>query len=231
MSKYRIAEIFTSINGEGKRAGQLAVFVRFVGCNLRCLYCDTKWALVDSTKSKEFKTLDEEEILDYIEKSGIYNVTLTGGEPLLQKNLSKLIVRLLENKKINIEIETNGSLPIEKIKREIPYEKERERICFTVDYKLPASKEEDKMYLQNFHDVNENDLVKFVCSDKKDLEKTALVIENYKLAGRVPTYISMAFGEISGDEIVEFMKEKKLNNVNFQLQIHKYIWDPNEKGK
>ena len=84
MNKYKVVETFVSINGEGTRAGQLAMFVRFKGCNLRCEYCDTMWA---NEKDAEYKVMSGEELLDSIKNSGVKNVTLTGGEPLLQNNI------------------------------------------------------------------------------------------------------------------------------------------------
>ena len=107
-NKYKVAEKFVSINGEGKRAGQLAVFVRFAGCNLKCRYCDTMWA---NEPDASFDIMTDEQILSYILDTKVKNVTLTGGEPLLQNNISGLITLLIENG-IRVEIETNGSIPI-----------------------------------------------------------------------------------------------------------------------
>ena len=105
MSKYEVVEKFVSINGEGTKAGQLAVFIRFKGCNLNCKYCDTKWANEQETHSQP---MTEKEILDYVLSTGVKNVTLTGGEPLLREDIENVITVLAENN-LNIEIETNGS--------------------------------------------------------------------------------------------------------------------------
>ena len=110
MSKYEVVEKFVSINGEGTKAGQLAVFIRFKGCNLNCKYCDTKWANEQGTPSQP---MTEKEILDYVLSTGVKNVTLTGGEPLLREGIENVITVLAENN-LNIEIETNGSVYLDK---------------------------------------------------------------------------------------------------------------------
>lgn len=108
MSLYAVAEKFVSINGEGRKAGELAVFIRFRKCNLRCSYCDTKWANTDHAQAE---MMTEQEIADYIKASGVKNVTLTGGEPLLRENMEELI-SLLGESGFAVEIETNGSIPL-----------------------------------------------------------------------------------------------------------------------
>ena len=79
---FKVAEKFVSINGESRRAGELAVFIRLGGCNLNCTYCDTAWAIPDGVPMKTEK--DSRNLLEYIKDTGVDNVTLTGGEPLLQ---------------------------------------------------------------------------------------------------------------------------------------------------
>lgn len=95
--KYRVVEKFVSINGEGTKAGQLAVFVRFAGCNLRCDYCDTKWAYMADVAYVE---MSGEEILEYIKSCGVKNVTLTGGEPLIQAGIRSLLELLAEDEEL-----------------------------------------------------------------------------------------------------------------------------------
>ena len=104
MTVYRVAELFSSINGEGTRAGQLAVFVRFQGCNLACAFCDTKWANEADAPCRE---MTAEEIVQEIRRTGIVNVTLTGGEPLLQTGIGELLERLGREPDLRVEIETN----------------------------------------------------------------------------------------------------------------------------
>ena len=105
----RLAESFVSINGEGPRAGELALFLRFVGCNLSCSYCDTRWV---NEPGCEYEDKSIEELIDLVASSGIKNVTLTGGEPMLQQELPALARGLLRLHGIRIEIETNGAVSL-----------------------------------------------------------------------------------------------------------------------
>ena len=105
----KVVEKFISINGEGRRAGELAVFIRFKGCNLNCSYCDTKWA---NEPACDYEELSPDKICEYVSETGIKNVTLTGGEPLLQKDIRSLVEKLLNKSDIRVEIETNGAVDI-----------------------------------------------------------------------------------------------------------------------
>ena len=219
--KYNIAEKFVSINGEGRLAGQLSVFIRFTGCNLNCSYCDTTWA---NDLKAPFELMDENEIYNYIKSTGVRNVTLTGGEPLIQKNIRVLLEKLASDKNIRVEIETNGSKDISE------YFGIDNRPSFTVDYKLEGSGMEQHMFLLNFSRVQAEDTVKFVVSNMTDLINAYNIINRFGLSQNTRVFISPVFGRINPEEIVDFMKEKKLNDINLQLQIHKIIWDPNKKG-
>ncbi len=221
MAKYKVAEKFVSINGEGTKAGQLAVFIRFQGCNLKCAYCDTSWA---NRADAPFFHLDETEIYDYIKETGIENVTLTGGEPLLQKNIKILLNKLTADEGLRVEIETNGSLSLQ------PYMDMQVKPSFTMDYKLPGSCMEQYMSADNFSYLTSEDTVKFVVGDLRDLNKTKSIIERYKLNEICNVYISPVFGEINGEEIVQYLITNKLNRVKLQLQMHKIIWEANKRG-
>ncbi len=113
MSTYRVVERFISINGEAARAGELAVFIRFAGCNLDCGYCDTKWA---NEPGVDYQELTEDELVDYVRRTEVKNVTLTGGEPLIQKDIDKLLLAFALEDDIRVEIETNGSVDIAEFK-------------------------------------------------------------------------------------------------------------------
>ncbi|MDO5788473.1 MAG: putative 7-carboxy-7-deazaguanine synthase QueE [Fusobacterium sp.] len=221
MANFKVVEIFESINGEGRKAGQLAIFVRLQKCNLHCSYCDTMWANGDDAP---YTLMSEDEIYDRIIKSGIKNITLTGGEPLLHENVETLLKKIGENPELSLEIETNGSIPLEK------FSKLENPPSFTMDYKLPRSKMESTMCLDNFKYLEDKDTVKFVAGTIEDLRKAKEIIEKYNLIGKCAVYFSPVFGSIDPVEIVEFMKENKLNEVNLQLQLHKFIWDPESKG-
>lgn len=221
MINYKVVEIFESINGEGRKAGQLALFIRFQKCNLNCSYCDTKWANRDNSP---YILMNLEELYKKVMESGIKNITITGGEPLLQENIEIFLKKLAENSEINVEIETNGSVNLKKF-REI-----ENAPSFTMDYKLPKSNMEKFMDLENFKYLTKKDTVKFVAGDIDDLERAREIIEKYSLVEKCAVYISPVFGEIELSSIVDFMKKYNMNGVNMQLQIHKIIWDPEAKG-
>ena len=218
----RIAEKFISINGEGTRAGELAVFVRFTGCNLRCSYCDTMWA---NEPGCPYEDMSPVQICDYVRSTGIKNVTLTGGEPLLQKDMGELIGLLIKECGVRVEIETNGAVDLRPFS-ELP----EGRPVFTMDYKLPSSGCEDRMIAENFSVLEKEDMVKFVSGSRADLERAGEIIEKYGLLDRCHVYFSPVFGKIEPAEIVDFMLNKRMNKARIQIQMHKVIWDPNERG-
>lgn len=217
---YPVAERFVSINGEGRKAGELAVFIRFRKCNLSCSYCDTKWA---NTEDCPAEMLSAEQIAGYVYGTGVKNVTLTGGEPLLQENLGELIDILIEQGN-SVEIETNGSISIAELSRR------ENRPSFTLDYKLPDSNMERAMDLGNYNYIRQNDTVKFVAGSISDLETAVKIIEKYELLKKCSVYISPVFNRINPADIVDFMKKNNLNGVKLQLQLHKFIWNPEERG-
>lgn len=224
MRKYHVAEHFASINGEGRKAGQLAYFIRFKGCGLSCSYCDTAWAKEADAPSEE---LTASKIYDTIKLSGINNVTLTGGEPLIQEGIKELIDLLLSDPLLSVEIETSGSVSLSGF---IPSDPDARRPQFTMDYKLPSSGMEIMMRTANFDLLTYGDTVKFVAGNTEDLERARDVIDMYSLKDRCSVYISPVFGQIGPDEIVGFMKANRMNDVNLQLQMHKIIWDPEKRG-
>lgn len=214
----RVVEKFVSINGEGLRSGELAVFIRFANCNLRCSYCDTKYSFINPIYTEE--SIDE--LVKYVKSTGVKNVTLTGGEPLIQNEIKELMIELsnIENR---IEIETNGSINI------APY-LNIPNVTFTLDYKLKGSGMEMYMDLTNYDLLRKNDVIKFVVSDYDDLEKTKEIIKKYDLINKANCLISPVWGRIEFEEIVNFLKDNKLNDVKMQLQIHKIIWDKDKRG-
>ncbi len=221
MNTYKIAEMFSSINGEGTHAGQLAFFVRFTGCNLNCSYCDTKWANVPNA---EYTEMTADEIRSEVQKSGISNVTVTGGEPLIQPNIVPLLETLCGDGRY-VEIETNGSAYVSEVLKI-----KGNRPALTMDYKLPSSGMESFMRTENFVLLEAKDTVKFVSGSLADLERALEIIRKYGLIGKCAVYISPVFGKLKPAEIVDFMLSNKLNGVNVQLQMHKFIWDPNMRG-
>lgn len=205
----KVNEIFFSIDGEGKRAGQLAAFIRLTGCNLRCSYCDTKYSF------DEGREMSAEKIFDAVKN--FRNVTLTGGEPLIQ-DCHELLTRL-ESHEVNIE--TNGSIELSEY---LKYA----NAFFTMDFKCYSSGTYDAMNYGNLKILRENDVLKFVVGDESDLILAEKICTEYKPKAQI--YISPVFGKIEPLQIVEFIKRRHLENWKLQLQLHKFIWSPNERG-
>lgn len=220
---FNIVEKFLSIDGEGPTSGQLATFIRFQGCNLRCSWCDTTYSW---NKESISETLSANEIYDYIKENKVTNVTLTGGEPLMQENIDELLGILNLDDNLNIHIETNGSVDIEPFKKRHT----NNNISYIVDFKLPSSSMINKMELKNLETVSNNDVYKFVVGNNEDLQVAYDIISKYDLTSKCLVYLSPVSGNIDMQEVVEFMKDKRLNKVRLQIQLHKIIWDKNARG-
>ncbi|MCD7826439.1 MAG: putative 7-carboxy-7-deazaguanine synthase QueE [Clostridiaceae bacterium] len=220
MTEYKVVEIFLSINGEGPKAGELAVFVRLQGCNLSCSYCDTAWA---NEEHAPCRCMTVPAIVREVCRFGVKNVTLTGGEPLLQPEVKELLLALTRAE-MEVEIETNGSVSLK------PFAGLSENISFTMDYKLPGSGMEQAMDRNNFKVLTERDAVKFVVSDRQDLLRALAVAKEDLSQSGCQIFLSPVFGKIQPDEIVAFMKEEQFTRARLQLQLHKLIWDPEQRG-
>lgn len=213
----KVVEIFNSIEGEGKRAGLPCTFIRLHGCNLNCSYCDSRYAC----DGKEYTVMSEQEILDQVKLYGCSNVTVTGGEPLIHPGIRDLLKKLY-NEGYCINVETNGSLIPEVVSS-------TDRLFYTVDYKTNASGMSDRMNEELFKDFDSGDVLKFVVGSVEDLDQALEVTEKYQI-NKSDIYISPVFGKIEAKEIVEYIQQHKLWNWHVQLQLHKYIWDPNKRG-
>lgn len=220
MKYYNVVEKFVSINGEGQRSGELAVFIRLAKCNLRCNYCDTMWA---NEENVTVTPMTKEDIYNYILDTKVKNVTLTGGEPLLDREVKDLIEYIVKDNSLFLEIETNGSIDLNLFRLDV------KNLSFTMDYKGPSSEVEGFMLMKNFETISELDTIKFVVGDYNDLLKTKEIIEKYDLIDRCSVYFSSVYKKIELDEIVEFMEKFNLNGVRLQLQMHKFIWG-NKQG-
>lgn len=213
MQTININEIFASINGEVNKwhQGSPTVFVRFQGCNLSCDYCDTKHAQ-SLIEYNEPYTIPE--LLTEIKFYRIKRVTITGGEPLLQKAIYKLIVKLAISE-FQISIETNGSV-------EIPTPLINNEICWIVDYKIEFA---DQMIIKNYLNLTKNDWVKFVIPDRHEFDRAILIKENLQERGCKAKF---AFSPIGADfslagQMVDWLIEEEIDDVVLNLQIHKII--------
>lgn len=211
----RVVEIFKSIDGEGIRAGFPVTFIRLAGCNLKCSYCDSQYACQNVLS---YPDMSIEQIVRKVYELGCKRITLTGGEPLIHEDAESLI-RILYDLDFEVNVETNGS---QDIRRYVNYK----NIIITLDYKCPTSDMESKMALYNLPHLRETDVLKFVVGSKEDLD----VCRRISKFTRAQVFISPVFGKIEPKEIVEYMLENDMYNCRIQLQLHKYIWDPNERG-
>lgn len=203
-----LSEIFYSIQGESTFAGLPCIFIRLAGCNLRCVYCDTKYAY-----TKEFE-LSVDEILKEIKKySPISLVEVTGGEPLLQEDIYLLLDKLIKAK-YQVLLETNGSILLNRVPKEV---------IKIVDIKTPGSKMSHKMNWENINYLNLKDEIKFVITDKKDFNWAIERVKNYNLL-QYNVLFSPAYNMIEPGILAEWIKEEKIP-VRMQLQLHKIIYN------
>ena len=224
----KVIEIFDSIDGEGKRTGQPCTFIRLAGCNLRCSYCDTLYALFGEKEECVYEEMSVQEIMKRV--NPLYKrVTLTGGEPLIHSGCDALVSSLLSSG-IEVNIETNGAADIEKFRKSVL---RSSKLFFTVDYKLYSSGVEDKMLWNNFVSLEQRDVVKFVVGSDEDFELMKSVIKKMSMVyEEMPIiYTGVVYGEYEPKRLVEKMlKEPLMKDAYYQIQLHKTIWDPDERG-
>ena len=209
----KVNEIYFSIQGESSKAGLPCVFVRLTYCNLRCSYCDTEYAFYEG------HDMFIEEIIREIEKYDCKLVEITGGEPLVQNEVLSLM-KLLSDSGYEVMLETGGSLPIKDID---------ERVMIILDLKCPSSKMMKKNLYDNLDYIKKSDEIKFVIGTREDYDWAKEKISEYELANKANILFSVVFGALEPVKLVEWILQDKLN-VRFQLQMHKFIWEPNAKG-
>jgi 7-carboxy-7-deazaguanine synthase len=205
MKDLHITEIYSSIQGETSLAGFPTVFVRFTGCNLQCRWCDTPHAFTKGDSYTVDAALDK--ILDY----GLSYVCITGGEPLLQEGVYSLMKKLCDAG-LTTSLETNGSISTSQIDS---------RVHIILDIKCPSSgHSKDNLWDNTF------DEIKFVIADKEDYDYAKEVCHKFTLPY---VLFSPAFGLLDPKQLVDWMLEDRLD-AKLNLQIHKYIWSPEETG-
>ncbi len=208
-----INEIFYSIQGESLYAGLPCVFVRLAGCNLRCSYCDTRYAYEEGR---------EMELAEILQKVATYHcplIEITGGEPLLQDDTPLLISELLE-KGYEVMMETNGTFDVSIVDK---------RCIKIVDIKCPTSGESDKNDLENLKRINQKDQVKFVIGSREDYEYAKNITRFISL--KLPEkniLFSPVFGKISCAKLAKWILEDNLN-IRLHLQLHKIIWPDKQR--
>jgi 7-carboxy-7-deazaguanine synthase len=211
--KLKINEIFYSIQGESSAMGLPCIFIRLTYCNLRCSYCDTEYAFFEG----EDKTI--EEILQQIESYHCNLVEITGGEPLIQKNVYPFM-KLLCDQGYKVMLETAGHMDISAVDH---------RVKKIMDLKCPSSGEMEKVYWPNINHLNSEDEVKFVISDRQDFAWAGEVMNKYRLSEKCHILFSPNFGKIEYDQLAEWILQEQFP-VRLQLQLHKFIWSADKKG-
>ena len=209
----KINEIYYSIQGESTKAGLPCVFIRLTYCNLRCTYCDTEYAFYEG------KDMSIEHILTVVKKFNCKLVELTGGEPLFQKESIELMKRLSDDG-FEVLLETGGSLPIKDVD---------ERVKIIMDLKCPSSGMMKKNLYSNIDDLKLSDELKFVIGSREDYDWTIEILKKYNLIKKCSVLFSTVFGKLEPVTLVNWILEDNLD-VRFQLQMHKFIWEPDTKG-
>ena len=206
MSTLRINEIFYSIQGESSRIGMPTVFVRLTGCPMRCTYCDTAYAFHEG-QQKEI-----EEIIKEVKKFDTNYVTVTGGEPLAQKNCIDLMNQLCELG-YQVSLETGGGLDIRDV---------HSKVKIILDVKTPKSNEDKNNFWPNLANIRTNDEIKFVIQDYEDFSWSMDIIEKYHL-NQSQILFSPVYKVLANEQLAEWILKHQLN-VRLQLQLHKILW-------
>jgi 7-carboxy-7-deazaguanine synthase len=209
-----VNEIFHSIQGESSHAGRPCVFVRLTACDLRCSWCDTPYAFHEGSKM----ALDE--VVSRVRAHGCDLVEITGGEPLLQKEVYPLMERL-QAEGCTVMLETGGHLSVDAVPP---------GVVRIIDVKCPGSGESSRVHWPNLERLRPTDEVKFVIQDRADYEFARDVVARYALAEKTAAVLfSPVHGVMSARELAEWMLADRLP-VRLQLQAHKFIWDPQTRG-
>lgn len=213
MNTLIINEIFHSIQGESLSSGMPTVFIRLTGCPLRCDYCDTAYAFTEGSK----KSFDE--IVSEIEKYNCKNITVTGGEPLSQKN-TILLINHLSDLSYNVSIETSNAISIKNLSH---------KTIIVLDVKTPGSKEESKNIIDNYKYLKPDDQIKFVICDLDDYIWAKDYIFKYNLHKICIILLSPSYEKMDIKLLAENMLKDNIP-ARLQTQLHKVIWS-NERGR
>lgn len=214
-TRLQITEIYLSVQGESTWTGLPCTFIRLTGCPLRCTYCDTEYAFFGGQK------MELSAIMDRIRELGCKLVEVTGGEPLAQPNCMDLLDTLIADG-YTVLLETSGAYPI----AAVPHD-----VVRIVDLKCPSSGEMHRNLYENMEHLQMHDEVKFVLGSREDYEWAVAQVLQYGLVEKVRAVLfSCVFGKLEPTALIQWMLDDKLNQVRFQLQVHKFVWPPDMKG-
>lgn len=223
-----MVEIFETVEGEGSMAGFPTVFVRVFHCNLRCTWCDTDYSYAPA--KEEYKATIEE-IVEKIRSFPSHRICFTGGEPLIHGTKSAALLKAMCDLDhiTDVHIETNGAIdliPFEALRNENEAVKNKAR--FIMDYKLPDSGEMDRMIHSNFEILQTQDEIKFVIGSDEDFNIATAVVKEHHKEGQV--LFSPVWETMPPKKLVSKILAEPLPEVKLSLQMHKVIWDPNQRG-
>ncbi len=207
MTQLKIFEIFYSLQGESSRVGLPTIFIRLSGCPMRCHYCDTAYAF----QGGSMMTVDE--IMETIKKYDTRYVTVTGGEPLAQKEVLSLL-KVLADQNYEVSLETGGGLSIKEVDP---------RIKIILDIKTPESGEEKKNYWDNLNLIHSKDEIKFVLCSREDYDWAKKILNQYKLTEKCAVLFSPVYQKLNTTDLGNWILEDQLP-VRMQIQLHKLLW-------
>lgn len=207
MTQLRIHEIFYSLQGESTRMGLPTVFVRLTGCPMRCVYCDTDYAF------KGGEQMQLEDIIAQVKQYQTPYVTVTGGEPLAQKQCLELL-KVLCDEGFDVSLETGGAITIENVDQ---------RVSVILDVKTPASGELENYHWENMAMIKPSDEVKFVLMHENDYDWAKTILSQYQLSDKATVLFSPVYDSLPPAKLAEWILRDKLD-VRMQLQMHKILW-------
>jgi len=207
VAQLKIFEIFYSLQGESSRVGLPTIFIRLSGCPMRCHYCDTAYAFQGGS------LMDVTNIMAAIKKYDTRYVTVTGGEPLAQKD-ALCLLKVLADQHYEVSLETGGGLSIQEVDP---------RIKIILDIKTPESGEEEKNHWQNLDIINKKDEIKFVLCSREDYDWAKKILDQYKLAEKCDVLFSPVYQKLNTTDLGNWILKDQLP-VRMQIQLHKLLW-------
>lgn len=207
MTQLKVFEIFYSLQGESSRVGLPTIFIRLSGCPMRCHYCDTAYAFQGGSM------MGIDDIMSSIKKYDTRYVTVTGGEPLAQKEVLNLL-KTLADSDYEVSLETGGGLSIKEVDP---------RVKIILDIKTPESGEEKKNHWENLEVINSKDEIKFVLCSRGDYEWAKQILDQYQLTEKCEILFSPVYQKLNATDLGNWILKDQLH-VRMQIQLHKLLW-------